>query len=250
MEAVYKRELPVPMSMCDFRQTLGTADTVALFMDMAAEVTELLGIGLSAMEEQKFYWLTVRTRCRFHRRPAALTPVTAATWARGMQKAVCNRYYTLSAGDELLVEGKTEWLVYDVVTGGVAKTLSDGFYAFPTSAETVCDGARVRMSREFAPEEELGRYTVRSTDIDIGRHMNNVAYIRALLSLFTVAQQETLDIRELEIGYHSPAMEGEELRVYRRETEDGLELCVFLPDGRLSATAKLWLGSEAGRQDA
>ena len=191
MEAVYKRDMIIPMSMCDFEGRLSIPDTVGIFMDMAADVTEQLGIGLTAMARDKFFWLTVRTRCRFHRRPKALEPAVAATWAHSMQRAICNRYYTLSQGEELLAEGKTEWLVFDLVTGNMAAALAEPFYLFPGSDETVCDGGRVRIKRDFSDASLLGTYTIRSTDIDIGHHMNNVAYIRAVLGMVPTEERDT-----------------------------------------------------------
>ena len=240
MDAEYSRELLIPMSRCDFSGRLGVADTVSLFMDMAAEVTELLGIGLTAMDQKKFFWLTVRTRCRIHRRPKALAPVRATTWAHAMQRAVCNRYYTLCQGDELLAEGKTEWLVFDLLTGGVASTLDEAFYSFAASERQVCQGAKTRVGREFQPGELLGRYTVRSTDIDIGHHMNNVKYIRAVQSLLSVETQEGLDISEFELSYVRPCLEGEELSVYCRSVAEGYELGIFKQDGTLASTMRVW----------
>ncbi len=240
METVYKRDMSVPMSMCDFQGRLSIADTVGIFMDMATEVTELLDIGLTAMERDSFFWLTVRTRCRFHRRPKALEQITAATWAHAMQRAVCNRYYTLSQGEELLAEGKTEWMVLDKLTGGLAASLGPGFYSFPASDETVCDGKKTRVSRDFGGDKLLGLYSVRSTDIDIGHHMNNIAYIRAILGMVPTAELRELNIREFEAVYISPCLEGQELSIYRRDCEDGFELGLFRPDGQLAATAKVW----------
>ena len=240
METEYKRELLIPISMCDYSGRLSVPDTVGLFMDMATEVTEKLGVGLSAMKEQKFYWLTARTRCRFHRRPEALEAVTAATWAHSMQRAVCNRYYTLSAGDELLAEGKTEWIVFDELTGAVARTLDEKFSTLPALDKSVCDGARVRVSRDFSDAGLLGTYTVCSTDIDIGQHMNNVAYIRAAAGLFPVAERERMTVGEFEVSYMCPCYEGEQLRFYKREAEGGFELGVLRPDGATASAARVW----------
>lgn len=246
MDKIYTRDQLVLMSMCDYSGRLAVADTVGLFMQSAAEATELLGIGFTAMEEKHFFWLTVRTRCRIHRRPKVLARVTLSTWAHAMQRAACNRYYTLSDDRGLLAEGKTEWIVFDTDTMAVSTELDEVFYKFPPCEDTVCDGQKARVGRAFADNELLGRYTVRSTDIDIGHHMNNVAYIRAIMSLIPTAEQTRLDIREFEISYHSPCLEGEELSIYRRETETGFEAGIFRPDGTLSSTARFWTGNGEG----
>ena len=50
------------------------------------------------------------------------------------------------------------------------------------------------------PEELVQRHTVRSTDIDMGRHMNNVAYVRLLLDCFPASVLGKLfSIQEVEL---------------------------------------------------
>ena len=59
--------------------------------------------------------------------------------------------------------------------------------------------------------EVLGTYHVLSTDIDIGGHMNNCAYIRALQSFFTTEEWTAIRPSVFEIHYRKPSFEQETL---------------------------------------
>ena len=90
--------------------------------------------------------------------------------------------------------------------------------------DRVLPGPFMRMDEGFEGAEDMGGYTVRSTDIDLGGHMNNAAYVRAIAGAFSTDEWKKMDPRELEIAYRSPCFEGETLRLQRRGTADGLEL--------------------------
>ena len=93
--------------MCGKDSLMRHHSVFELFMDMAAEHAEELGIGGAALMEQGKFWLTVRTRVVFHRRPALMSRCEAATWPGRPGRLRCERYYTLSDGGGLCAEGKT-----------------------------------------------------------------------------------------------------------------------------------------------
>jgi len=241
--AKYKRELTILPSMLDWGLKLGTAFTFSLFMDVAAEHAEATGIGSTAFTPRGLFWLTVRTRIRFNRRPGLAETATAATWAEPPGKFRCLRYYTLKKDGETLIEGKTEWAVLDVRTGKLVNAADIYNDKVVTINETVCGESFSRMSEDFAACRELPAYTVRSTDIDFGGHMHNVAYVNMLLGEYSVKELKAMAISELEISFRTPCFEGETLNLFERKTETGVELGVFKPDGKCAALARLVTGA-------
>lgn len=241
MDNKYSFDVKIPMSRCDFRYRLGVAQAADIFMDAATDHGDMLGVGFEKMAERDLFWMAARCRYRFHRMPDCLENVTVTTWPGKIRYAVCNRFYTMTSGGELLAEGLTEWVVFNTKENRIETSAAE-LLCLPYNEETVCAGRKVRMSRDFSADAELGRYIVRSTDIDIGHHMNNVAYIRAAMSMFSTAELERMDIEELEINYIAQCREGEELSFRRRETEDGMDIGVVRPDGGIGAAIHLVIG--------
>ena len=89
----------------------------------------------------------------------------------------------------------------------------------------------VRFGEELDGGEIIGTYTLRSTDIDIGGHMNNTAYLRAFESLFSSKEWNSMDIRFLEVWYRSQCFEGETLTARRIVYPDRTEAGFFHEDG-------------------
>lgn len=236
---IHRKELIVGPSLCDYAGALGMPDTFAVFMDLAAEHAETLGVGLEAMTKAGLFWLTVKTRVHFYRRPRMGETITAETWPMAPDRLRCIRNYTLSAGDELLAAGKTEWMVLNRNTGRLQPTaeLFSPELVF-SDRETVPEA--FAPVRPHAPETVLGDYTVRSTDIDVGGHMNNVAYLRAFAGLLPVERWNALPCRVVDISYKAQCFEGERLE-FRQETEPGRLLVQALdPAGKTAVQITLY----------
>ena len=238
MKCEYSRSLTVLPSMCDASGRLGVPDTFALFMDIATEHAEQLGIGMNGLMKQGLFWLTARTRVRFHRHPAMVETVTARTWPEKPERSRCNRDYVLEANGEILAEGKTEWMIMNLKTGRLYPTDS----VFPEDLELLEDrvlpGPFMRMSDDFTDLDDFGSYTVRSTDIDLGGHMNNAAYVRAIAGAFSASAWQEMDIHEMEVAFRAQCYEGSVLRIQRRAGEAGTEVRLSC-DGKTVVLARI-----------
>ncbi len=237
MEAIYSKQQIIGASMCDASGRLGHAETFQLFQDVASEHAEQLGVGGAAMQARHAFWLTVRTRVRFYHRPGMMQAVELSTWPAVPGKTRCDRCYRISRGERVLAEGRTEWCVYDTQARAVRTT--DGIFAEDTTflEDKTLPEPYARFRHDFQDADRACSHTVRPSDIDIGRHMNNVAYLRMLMDSFPVAEQEAMRIQEMEILFCMPCFEGEVLDVMRRRTSDGYEFGVRRPDGRYAALA-------------
>jgi len=241
LEQKWTREFPVPLSLCDRRGKLSLPGVFSLFMDIATDHAEHIGLGLGAMSARHLFWLTVRTRARLYRLPALEERVRLTTWPEKAGAMRCSRDYTLTAGDELLAAGKTEWAVLDTETGR-PHPMQDVYPPELTAIlteETVWPEPFSRLREETEGAVSLGSYTVRSTDIDVGGHMNNAAYPRMLLGAFSSKELEALKIREMELCYRAPCYEGETLTLLARRTEEGFDLTALRPDGKAALLCRV-----------
>ncbi len=233
------KEMTVLPSMCDSAATLGVPDTFALFMDVATEHACALGCGLDTLGPRGLFWLTVRTRVRFFRRPKLFERVSLSTWPENPGKLRTNRDYAITQNGTLLAAGKTEWTVLDTASGRL-HPMADIFVPDGALPEPVWDEPFTHM-----PDSELdefARYTVRPTDIDLGGHMNNAAYIRALAGLFSCETWQGMNVRELEIAYRAACHEGDTLLWQSRADGNVLALRAALPDGKTIALARIVKG--------
>ena len=187
-QGIFEKSITVTPDYCDAAAQLSPLAAFTIFQGIAAQHAELIGVGGAAMAKRGEFWLTVHTRVDFLQRAGLMDELTAATWPEPCDgKAVrCYRSYSLRRGDALLALGRTQWAVL-----GPEKKLMQfaqtGFPAdFPFSDRTGITDHPTRFADDLTQAELVRGYTVRPTDIDFGRHMNNVAYVRVLLDCFSL----------------------------------------------------------------
>jgi acyl-ACP thioesterase len=87
--------------------------------------------------------------------------------------------------------------------------------------------------------ETIGTYTVKSTDIDIGNHMNNALYVRAFFGFISCDDLTNSEPTEIEIAFKSPCFENEVLNVKQIKTEENLYLAFLHEDTTVASVIKL-----------
>lgn len=239
MEAFYTKNQPVGVSMCDASGKLGISNTFGLFQDIASEHAEILGVGRKEMQQKGAFWVTARTRVHFYSRPEMMRSIDISTWPAKPGPMRCDRYYRMTGDGCLLAEGRTEWCVLDVASGRVVPPETMFGPDIEYRDEAVLPAPYARYKHNFTDDDLAVSHAVRPSDVDIGRHMNNVAYLRLICDSFSVAELEALELQELEIWFCMPCFEGEKLDVLRRKTDYGYEFGVRRPDGRYAALAQM-----------
>lgn len=239
MDCLYEKELTIPVSMTDFSARLGYHDTFTLFMDLAGEQAEALGIGAAYMAKRGVFWLTVKTKICFYERPRLNSRVTLSTWPQEPEKLHFDRSYRITQDGRTLVAGKTQWALMDIAAGRL-RPVGEVYPAeLALDRALSLDAPYAHISEDFDGAEDCGCYTVHPTDVDLGGHMNNTAYVRALLDLFPNRALKEAPIREIDALFRAPCFEGDTLRIRRRRGEAAQEFRMSAEGGKTAFLARV-----------
>lgn len=238
MNNVFKRETIIPLSLCDNTSRLSVTSMFTLFMDIATDHANELKLSSDDLGEGKF-WIAVRTKVKIFDRPKLSQKVTLATWPQEPVRVRANRHYTISNDGLVVVCAKSEWTVVDINTSKLQR-LNDVYpQGFEFFDKLAVEEPFARMSGGFEDAKEIAQYTINSTDIDLVQHMNNAAYIRALMSIFSCKELEDSPIKEIEIVYKAQSYEGETLTIKEREDDDATLYGMIKPDGIVAAIVRI-----------
>ena len=227
MKCRYEKNYTVGPSDCDHTSRLGMPAAFEAFMDIASEHAESLDIGVTFMKETGLFWLTAKTRVRIYRNPRMEQNIVIETWPlrpRGIQEI--RDYRIRSESGEVLAEGKTQWAMLDTGSGELIRMEELFPEDFEFVEEKVLDEPFLRITDDVSDCEEIGSYTVRSVDIDLGGHMNNSAYVRALFGAFSTGELDDMKIHDCEVCFKKTCYEGDVLKFFKRITDKGTEVVV------------------------
>ncbi|MBR3305607.1 MAG: hypothetical protein IKI74_07265 [Christensenellaceae bacterium] len=237
--SVFEKDITIAPSLCDSTAKLSIPGVFSVFMDMAAEHAEEIGCGIGMIKKRGLFWITVRTKILVRKLPDLSSHACAVTWPSVPERFRCMRYYLLKQGEEVLCEGKTEWAVFDMERNRLSR--ADSVYPEDLVMEekTACDIPFIRSADDIPPEHEKAVYTVRSTDIDFGGHMNNAAYIKALFSCLSSSERSSINVRSMEAVFRAQTFENEQLSVRMRDDPDGKDVTFVKEDGRTCFIARI-----------
>ncbi len=236
-KSFFTKETTVTLSQCGEDGCMRISAALDHFMDIASQHSESYGLGADELIGRGLFWLTLHTKAVFRRRPRSGETIRITTWPTQPSGRHCMRYYTIEAGGELLVEGKTRWALMDTGTGRLRKVEEGYPEGIEWRADTVCGGDFRDIGRHFEDAEPLKDFVVLSGDIDIGHHMNNVAYARSLFNCFSSVELKEMNVSQIELSYRSSCYEGETLRWRCRKADGGLEMAALKDDGSAAVLA-------------
>ncbi len=214
----YSKPVTVQYYECDFRNNMRLSFLLKHAQQLAMEQCDQLGIGHRFMASLNKAFLLAKLRGTIHRLPQAGEKLLARTIPFMPVKAQYQRL--MEFYDEqgaLLVKLDTRWLLADTQTRRIVRKMPlelEGQFNQPEGLE---DFRLPRM--EGLKERE--QITVRYSQMDVNRHMNNTVYADLLTDCAEdiLMEGEENRISGFGIVYHKEARLGETLQLSRRVME-------------------------------
>ena len=158
-----------PRSLCDFLQEAADRHVV------------LLGVTVEKLQERSLTWLLSRLRMRIQRLPTKGETLTIQTWHAGIDRLFSLRDFQVA--DEVgapVASAVTAWLAFDLAARKPVRVqgVFDGGETSPRPRAMADRLDRLPGSRPPLEERSI---SVRWSDLDINRHVNNSRYAEWLV---------------------------------------------------------------------
>ena len=239
----FEKNIVVTPDYCDMAAGLSPLGAFTIFQGIASEHAEQIGVGFRAMGERGEFWLTVHTRVDFLSRAYIMDELKAETWPEKCEEGAsrCYRSYCLSRGDQAVAVGRTQWAILGPEKKVMKFSESGVPKDFPFIERESVQGPNARFRDDFSEDDLRFVRKVCATDIDLGRHMNNVSYVRVLMDCFSAKEIASGRMKSVEIHYFAPCLEGDELAVYVKNEETQTRAAIKR-EGKIAAMACVKMG--------
>lgn len=230
----------VMSSMCDENSYMSIPALLDAFQDIAGIHASGADTGVLQLEDIGLFWVVSKMRMVINRRPFVGEETQLSTWILPPDRISCERDCSLDKDGERLAYCRCIWAALRRDNGRPEPMAN--FYPYPDEElDPPDDRPFRRMSRDFEGAEEIGRYTIRSVDIDRGGHMNNVNYVRAMLGCFTCDEIAGMDIRELDMQFQLQCYEGDTITFVKRPSDTAkMEIGAINSEGKAAFMAAVY----------
>lgn len=91
-----------------------------------------------------------------------------------------------------------------------------------------------RLNEQFTKEDFIYEQKIYSSDIDFSRHTNNAVYVRLIANVLTCDFLDKNQITDFEIHYINESVEGQVLRIYKKERTQEMEFLIKESDREIA----------------
>lgn len=219
---------------------IGVKGYVNYFQDIASGHFHSLGKGNDTLPYQYgVAWVYSKYKLKIYRKTDFSEDISLTSWVSKLDPVRVWQEMEIRRGDELLCEGRLESCLVNLKEAKLVKTPA---IELPEELEEPRLTSVERFSRRMKFDDRAAlayRYTVRYTDLDNNRHMNNLHYVELFLNAFAPEFHDQNFITDFELQYISQAYCGDELSVYLYSQADSHTLYAMNQKDELIAGCKL-----------
>lgn len=169
-------------------------------------------------------WVLIKVQILVKRLPKWGEHITIETWGKQKVRLYALRDFTITSGaGKKLISATSSWMILDRTSGRPQRfdRKSDSLPWLLGKDEIETNLEKVQ---ELKSTNELGRFRVLFSDIDVNRHVNSTKYLKWMIDSHSQEHLEATEIKSIEMSFLSEAMPGDEVTVYSEESSEQ-ELC-------------------------
>ncbi|MDP4091485.1 MAG: thioesterase [Bacillota bacterium] len=225
----------------DFRKRMHITSLVDFLGDIATHQSENLGVGMDYLASRGLGWVLYKWDIKMHRYPVYGETISVKTYPYGFKSFYAYRkfeVYDKSGG--LIAEAGSIWLLVNAEKKKPVRVDSEMFYAYGIE-ENCKDTIEIEEIKKPERTDEEKIFSVRYSDIDTNRHVNNSKYASWGIEVIPMDIVLNYSIKRMKITYQRETKYGDIVNSKVQINNRGHEvLCSHLiEDGEGSALTLL-----------
>lgn len=207
------------------------------FQEAASNHATELGVGMEHLFQKGQSWVLSRFFIQLQQFPRWKDQVTIDTWPAGTQRMFALRLFRLRSGEQELGFGSSAWLLIDLQRRRPLRP--DFVHEFDEPGPAIGPAGQLpsKVEPPAAPASERA-FTVRTSDLDMNRHVNNVKYIDWALEAVPPETRRDCRLHSLQMEFLAECREGEQvISKCAPDGEAGYRHGIYRADAGLAAAA-------------
>lgn len=189
-----------------------TMATICNYLQESAGLhADELNVSSPKINKQGLTWVLARLHVKMHKFPGWLDEIKITTWPAQIERLYTIRDFMLEHnGDEIGV-ATSAWVLIDLQTRRPVRRIPEEIVAVhPGKPVRSLDDPFQKLST-VSDSIHTNKFPIRSQDLDMNSHVNNVVFISLLQDNLPQSQQSGHSIYQLEIDFRGEAFAGDVL---------------------------------------
>lgn len=218
-EPIWKERFHIHTHEADMNGLARLDALFSCFQEAAGHHARNLGVGREDLERRGCLWVLSRCWMRIDRYPDWGGAIMVHTWPCGVERAFALRDVAFLTEDgETLGSGVSAWLIVnrEKHLPMRPKRFMEGV---PPTKASAAPGEVLDKQVNARSLSQLRRFSVRYSDLDVNRHVNNAAYVRWILDSYDAQWHDRYQIATIRIDYLSETVLGQKVLIQAQDVD-------------------------------
>ncbi len=212
----YQEHFKIRATEVDFDQQATLPAICNLLQEVAGNHARELQFDITDLQENKLTWVLHRLCVKMDRFPDWRETITIQTWpSSGDGLRAYRDFLILDSDGNTIGKSLSYWLMMDIESRRPTRIPKDILEMAPKNADHVLPVSDVHFLA-IDDSDSSQKFTVRKSDLDLNKHVNNVKYIEWALSCLP----EDNKVNEIDIKFMAEAVLGDSIVAESKESND------------------------------
>lgn len=217
----YNKKIYISAEYCDTTIYLGNYQFFYMLQNAMTDGFEVMDCGNRGLGRRcNGYWAVTKTKIEIFKRPFWADEVTVKSsyTTDGRLRVYVNTEMFSQSGEKIAC-GCQELCILDLDTHR-PKRLTDTCIPLDSEGNDITQSVTFEKFLKADSVTNSYEHIVRSQNIDMSCHVNNIEYIRMAMDLFAVSELKNLNVASMEVHYIGECREGDILFCERYDSEN------------------------------
>jgi len=208
-QKIWASQYEVNSFLVSTQRRLGLYALLNILQDVAWKHATHLGHGYESVFEKKMTWVLTRQKVVMTAWPKWGEWVEIKTWLRPMQAPFVVREFEIFKDGKVIGAASASWLMIDIESRRPLKRgVTELETEFRTDYQLSFEAPKIEPDEHF---EEIARYSVRNSDLDLNEHVNNTRYAQWILDSLPLEWHRKTALQEYDVNFIAETRAGDQI---------------------------------------
>ena len=205
----------------DFTSRVPISELMKLFQIATFNHSQKMGLDHDSMQKySNAFWVVTKMKLVLNKEISSQEKISVTTWTHPIGAVRAVRDCVIKSGNVLKVKGTAEWCCLDYETRNLRKLTTIVYPDLEMEKTQTLNLTFSNLKAEVEGKDKVYSRVVRSTDVDLNNHTNNMKYNIMALDAFSVEELKSFKMKEYEIYFVNESYENDLIDIYKKKIKN------------------------------
>lgn len=221
MKNWHTEKITIDDTNADFNSVVPVTELIRFFQIATFNHSNIIGLDhVSMQEKSNAFWVITKMKMCLNSDVHVADKLSVTTWTHEVGGVRALRDCVIKNGNSIKAKATSEWCCLDYETRKLRKMNSIQYPELEMQKTNNLNTKFTNMKVEVGEKNYVFSKTIRSSDIDVNNHTNNLKYNFMALDAFSVEELRSIEMKEYEIYFVNESYEKDKIDIFKKRIKN------------------------------